>query len=285
MVTLDRIRGQDRVVGLLRRAMAQGRVPHAYLFCGPAGSGKTSCALALAAAMNCDRARGEGCGECDSCIKIAEGNHPDVQILERTGAARIIPIETIRRQVIPSLAMAPHEGAARVFIVEEATSLAGPSANALLKTLEEPPPRTHFVLATTAPDQLLPTIRSRCQRINFAALAPDLRALLDDDADTAAHLGELVDRLARAAAAGDPASWSQAAAEVAASKDDVLPAMQMLMARLHQQARAAAEAGDLATASALGRRAMTVLDIERGVVLHNAHGQLALESMLYRLNR
>src|SRR5687767_3039429 len=139
--------------------------------------------------MSCTVARGEGCGDCDACAKIATGIHPDVVTLVREGAAQIVPIESVRTQVIARLGMPPHEGPIRVFIVEEATSMAPPAANALLKTLEEPPARTLFVLCTTAPEQLLPTIRSRCQRVRFAGGG----ALVDADparADRIAKLGE-----------------------------------------------------------------------------------------------
>src|SRR5262245_64674900 len=124
-------------------------------------------ALALACALNCGTNRGEGCGECEACSKIIGGIHPDVGTLVREGAANIVPIESVRNQVIGRIALPPHEALTRVFIVEEATSMAPPAANALLKTLEEPPARTLFVLCTTAPEQLLPTIRSRCQRVRF----------------------------------------------------------------------------------------------------------------------
>src|SRR4051794_659322 len=143
-------------------------------------------AIALASALSSERARGEGCGavdeavRCESCAKIAGGFHPDVVTLLREGAAQIVPIESVRNQVIARMGLPPHEGAVRVFIVEEATSLAPPAANALLKTLEEPPARTLFVLCTTAPEQLLPTIRSRCQRVRFAA-----GTALPSDADPA----------------------------------------------------------------------------------------------------
>src|ERR1051325_3722569 len=125
-------------------------------------------------ALLCERNPGEGCyGDADSmcvaCAKIAAGIHPDVVTLVREGAAQIVPIESVRSQVIARIGFPPHEGPLRVFIVEEATALAPPAANALLKTLEEPPGRALFVLCTTAPDQLLPTIRSRCQRVRFAA--------------------------------------------------------------------------------------------------------------------
>src|SRR5256885_10076135 len=126
-------------------------------------------AIALACALNCLHAKGEGCGECEACAKIIGGFHPDVVTLVREGAAQIVPIESVRNQVIARIGLPPHEGETRVFIVEEATAMAPPAANSLLKTLEEPPSRTLFVLCTTAPEQLLPTIRSRCQRVRFAA--------------------------------------------------------------------------------------------------------------------
>ena len=149
-----------------------------------------ACDDALAAALNCEARPGEGCGTCAACERILGGRHPDVRTLERQGAARIIPIETIRTEVVPALAMPPHEAKARVFLIEETAALQPATANALLKTLEEPPLRTHFVLCTTAPDQLLPTIRSRCQRLSFQALSPDLSAELHGDSEGAAKLRE-----------------------------------------------------------------------------------------------
>jgi DNA polymerase III delta' subunit len=168
------LQGQERAVAQLRRSIERGRVPHAYLFSGPPGAPLGDAAIALAMALSCQRAPGDGSdadpdGMCSACAKIASGIHPDVVTLVREGAAQIVPIESVRNQVIARVGYPPHEGELRVFIVEEATALAPPAANALLKTLEEPPSRTLFMLCTTAPDQLLPTIRSRCQRVRFAA--------------------------------------------------------------------------------------------------------------------
>src|SRR5690606_35134570 len=129
--------------------------------------------------MNCDQAPGEGCGTCAACERIGAGLHPDVVTLERQGASQSIPIEVIRTRVIPALGLAPHEGRARFFLIEEATSLLGPAANALLKPLEEPPARTHFILCTSSVGELLPTIKSRCQRVQFQPLAADLRAEIE----------------------------------------------------------------------------------------------------------
>ncbi|MEM9490587.1 MAG: DNA polymerase III subunit [Myxococcota bacterium] len=285
MVTFADIRGQSRAVAQLRRALSADRVAHAYLFCGPAGSGKYTTGRALAAALNCLNAPGEGCGRCVHCHKIAEDIHPDVQTLQRQGAAQIIPIATIRSQVIPTLGMAPHEGAARVFLIEEANALQGAAANALLKTLEEPPARTHFVLATTAPEQLLPTIRSRCQRINFAALPVELRAeLAAGDDDSAEQVMDHIATLHRAIHSSDLAAVTTAAAESSSKKDNLGPILIGLAERLHSEARQAATAGQLDRAVVASRRAMAVLEAQRAIA-QQAHGQLTVEAMLMSLRR
>lgn len=282
MVTLNQIRGQDRVVELLRRAIAQDRVAHAYLFCGPAGVGKMTTALALTLALECTEAPGQGCGQCNACDKVAAGIHPDVQILERQGAAQIIPIETIRTQVIPRLGLPPHEGAARVFFVEEAVALHGASANALLKTLEEPPPRTHFILCTTAPDQLLPTIRSRCQRVSFAALSADLRAELHAGEDAAERVSELATALHQAVGSTGFERVYEVAGEVAGERADMDAALERLAQMLHQDARQAAMESDLAGAARSSRQAVMVLRA-RQAVQQNAHGLLSMEALLHEL--
>ncbi|MCW5808093.1 MAG: DNA polymerase III subunit delta', partial [Deltaproteobacteria bacterium] len=124
--------GQDRVVAQLRGAIARGRLPHALLFSGPPGAPLVDTAQVLAMALSCQTARGEGCGACVACHKIAAGIHPDVVTLVREGAAQIVPIESVRTQVIARLGLPPHEGEVRMFIVEEATAMAPPAANALL---------------------------------------------------------------------------------------------------------------------------------------------------------
>ncbi len=285
MPILQQIRGQERAVAALRRALAADRVPHAYLFAGPAHGGKYTTGLALASAMNCLQSPGEGCGACEACHKIEAGIHPDVVTLQPSGegASPTIKIETIRKQVLARVGLPPHEGRARVYLIEEAGAMQGPAANALLKTLEEPPARTHFCLMTTAPDQLLPTIRSRCQRVTFAALPPDLRAELAPDDEGAARLEEIVDRLEAAVARGDALALGEAAAEATHDKTDTVPVLQLLAVRLHEQARAAAIAGDLAHAASLAERARMVLETEVTVSIHNAHGQLAFDDLLRRL--
>jgi DNA polymerase-3 subunit delta' len=250
-------------------------VPHAYLFAGPPGAPMRDTALALAAAVNCAVAPGDGCGACDSCERIAAGIHPDVVVLVREGAAQIVPIENVRNQVIARMGLPPHEGLVRVFVVEEATALAPPAANALLKTLEEPPRRTLFVLCTTAPEQLLPTIRSRCQRVRFAAGAA-LPA--DADADRAARVAALADEIADGPAFGLPA-------RVAEHKGDAVPVIVAAAQRLHGRARAAAAAGDAALARREARRAELVQSWQLAMAVHNANPQLAIEALLVQLGR
>ncbi|MDB4956414.1 MAG: DNA-directed polymerase [Myxococcales bacterium] len=265
--------GQDRVVGLLRRAIQGGRVPHAYLFSGPPNAPLVDTAIALAVALNCEVARGEGCGQCDSCSKIIGGFHPDVVTLVREGAANIVPIESVRTQVIARIGLPPHEADVRVFVVEEATSMAPPAANALLKTLEEPPPRTLFVLCTTAPEQLLPTIRSRCQRVRFGGGG----IAQDADPARAERIARLGDELA-----GDDHDPSLPQ-RVAEGKGDAALVLVAAATRLHAQAHAAAERADLRTAKRAAQRAQTVLSWHTAVAIHNANPALAIDALVAQL--
>ena len=275
MPILGQIRGQPRVVELLRRAMAQDRVPHAYLFTGPAGAGTYTAALALAAAMNCERAPGEGCGTCAACERIAAGVHPDVQTLERQGPSQTIPIEVIRKQVIPALGLPPHEARARLYLIEEATSLLDPAANALLKTLEEPPARTHFVLCTGSPLELLPTIRSRCQRIIFQP--PEVEATGEE------ATGRAVDDLLEVAGTGDRMKLALIVDAMAASSGErhsAARAVRLLAQRLHRRACEAARAGDVRRAAAIAAQANRALDCEWALGEHNANAQLAVDRLV-----
>ena len=189
--TWDELHGQERALAMLRHALTSDRVAHAYLFAGPTGIGKARAALVLAQALNCLEPGGP-CGLCAACDRIARDLHPDVLRVEPTGAARQITKESID-VVRQRLTLPPHEGRARVIIIDEAERLNPTSANQILKTLEEPPPRTVFVLVSAAPEQLLPTIRSRCQRVRFAPLAASVvaRVLRERHAVAAARSEEL----------------------------------------------------------------------------------------------
>lgn len=162
--------GQNRAVETLRRAMQARKVPHAYLFAGPEGVGKATCARHLAAALNCQTSPGEGCDACASCHKIAEGIHPDLSVLEPDG--QFIKIDQVRA-LEERLGYAPHEGRHRLVLIDGAERLNASAANALLKSVEEPLEGTVFVLATSASHRVAPTLVSRCQRLRFVPLAPE----------------------------------------------------------------------------------------------------------------
>jgi len=174
--TFGEVRGQDHVILALRNAVRDGRVGHAYLFSGPRGTGKTSTARILAKALNCTDLRdGEPCGVCSSCVEITRGTSLDVHELD---AASNNGVEAMRDLVSRAALGTP--GRQKVYIVDEVHMLSTAASNALLKTLEEPPAHVVFVLATTDPQKVLPTIRSRTQHFEFHLLGADtLEALLN----------------------------------------------------------------------------------------------------------
>ncbi|MDE3087511.1 MAG: DNA polymerase III subunit gamma/tau, partial [Acidobacteriota bacterium] len=165
----EEVVGQDHVALALRNAVRQDRVGHAYLFSGPRGTGKTSTARILAKALNCAKPDdGEPCGVCDSCVDIARGTSLDVHELD---AASNNGVDAMRDLVARAALGTP--GRWKVYIVDEVHMLSPAASNALLKTLEEPPGHVVFVLATTDPQKVLPTIRSRTQHFEFRLLGPD----------------------------------------------------------------------------------------------------------------
>ena len=166
--------GHRPLLELLARATSRQTLPPSLLFSGPDGVGKRSTAIALAQALNCEHpaAFGEGtdaCGACRSCTRIARGVHADVLVLE-PGDSGAIKLDQVR-EAIERTAYRPFEGKRRLVAIDDADALNVEAQNALLKTLEEPPPASVFVLITDRPDMLLPTVRSRCQRLRFGPLA------------------------------------------------------------------------------------------------------------------
>jgi DNA polymerase-3 subunit gamma/tau len=164
--TFDEVIGQDHIAQTLKKAITSGRVAHAYLFCGTRGTGKTSTARILAKALNCSNAKGpttEPCGKCDSCLAIARGD--DIDVIE-IDAASNTGVDNIR-EVIENAQYRPARSRFKVYIIDEVHMLSKNAFNALLKTLEEPPEHVKFILATTEPEKVLPTILSRCQRYDF----------------------------------------------------------------------------------------------------------------------
>lgn len=174
----DAIRAQESAIATLRRAVVDDRLAHTYLFEGPSGVGKEKAALALAAATLCDTARTQAC-ECDTCRRIYAGQHPDVRVFRpRDEGDRNLKVEQVREEILPFTKFAPFEARAAFIIFPEADvsfpTKQAQSANALLKTLEEPRKNVHFVFLSERPDRLLPTIRSRSQRVRFRALPPEV---------------------------------------------------------------------------------------------------------------
>jgi DNA polymerase-3 subunit gamma/tau len=176
--------GQEHVVQTLRQAVSQDRVAHAYLFCGPRGTGKTSAARILAKALNCEslgpNAEGSNNGDpdntCPFCIDVSEGRALDLVEMDAASHRGIDDVRSLQERVFGA---GPAQGRAKVYIIDEAHMLTDFAFNALLKTLEEPAPWAYFILCTTEPHKLLATIVSRCQRFDFRRIAPkDLQAHL-----------------------------------------------------------------------------------------------------------
>lgn len=228
---------QDRVVSTLRRALGQERVAHAYLFHGPGGVGKRAVALEMARALECTEQVDEACGQCTACQKTRRMVHPDVHVLfpypkgtdEEDVATRIqrlgenpyaavdyvrrpslsdpsetsnkqvmYHIERVKEDLLRPMSFRPAEGNYKVALITDAEHMNETAANAFLKLLEEPPPQTVFLLTTSRPEQLLPTIVSRCQRLRFDPLLPDAieAALVEREglgADAAAMLARMAD--------------------------------------------------------------------------------------------
>lgn len=178
-LTFDSVVGQQHIVSTLEHAIAEGRLSHACLFCGPRGTGKTTMARILAKALLCEKSAAareggaSGCmpdGTCPECMAIAEGNHPDVYELD---AASRTGVESVRSEIIDSVNFGAVRGAYKVYIIDEVHMLSTAAFNALLKTLEEPPSHVIFVMCTTDPQKIPETILSRCQRFEFHRISND----------------------------------------------------------------------------------------------------------------
>jgi DNA polymerase-3 subunit delta' len=195
-VTFAGIRGQDRAVAIIRRALESGRLPAAYLFTGPAGSGRRKTALAVAASLNCE-AGPVACGECRSCRSAAAGAHPDVHLIARRAGKKEIIIEQVREEILGKAYLSPFSGRCSVFVVDGAEDMNQHAANAFLKTLEEPPAVSRFILVAPGRETLLPTVASRCQEVAFRPLGPALMEEILRAQGAPAARAALVARLSR----------------------------------------------------------------------------------------
>lgn len=161
--------GQEHVKDVLRSALEQGRVGHAYLFSGPRGVGKTTTARLIAMTANCTSTGIKPCGECESCLSVRAGSHPDVLEIDAASNNSVDDVRDLREKV----SLAAMRGGKKIYILDEAHMMSRAAFNALLKTLEEPPSHVIFILATTEPEKIIPTILSRCQHYRFRRLTPE----------------------------------------------------------------------------------------------------------------
>jgi len=306
------IRGHERTCGQLRAALEHDRVPHALLFAGPDGVGKRSVALALAACLLCERDGDDACGECASCRQVAAGTHSDLQLITVPPGKKEIGIDRVR-ELRRFVQLQPVRGRSKVGIIDDAHMLTGAAQNALLKTLEEPPPRSVLILVANTPDAMLPTVRSRCQRLQFgplpveqvvevltqhgldAAAAGELAALADGSPGRALALGDVLAGARRAELAHALAGLGTArygalmrlATEWAHPEGDVAPKLEMLLSHYRDDAvRTVHAAADAPSGlHALLRRADAVSDAWHAVRRGNPNRQLLLEALLLRLAR
>ncbi|MDD3049275.1 MAG: DNA polymerase III subunit gamma/tau [Bacilli bacterium] len=178
----EEMAGQKHIVKTLENAIAQKQIAHAYLFCGPRGTGKTSSAKIFAKAINCESSESKPCGKCPSCLAAANGTHPDIIEID---AASNNGVEEARN-LIERVKYAPLLGKYKIYIIDEVHMMSTGAFNALLKTIEEPPAHIIFILATTEPYKVIPTIISRCQRFDFSKITKSeivkkLRYIVDQE--------------------------------------------------------------------------------------------------------
>jgi DNA polymerase-3 subunit gamma/tau len=171
----EEVAGQQVIVKTLENTLKSGKIGHAYLFAGPRGTGKTTMARLFAKALNCEKGVGNQCCECSNCVAIAEGSHPDVIEIDAASNNGVDQVRDLTEKV----KYAPLKGRYKIYIIDEVHMMSTGAFNALLKTLEEPPDNVIFILCTTEPFKIIPTILSRCQRFDFSKIGDaDMKAKL-----------------------------------------------------------------------------------------------------------
>lgn len=316
----SKLLGQEAAVTTLKRALSSGHVHHAYRFEGPAGVGKELAAMALAQSLLCEAPTPFACGACSACKRALTSSetepyvpvHPDLVLVERglykgqIGASEAsgISIEQIRRIVQSRVGFPPHEGRALVFIVREASELTAQAANALLKTLEEPPPKTHFILLTSRPNRLLDTIRSRTLPVRFGALPdavvaeilrargldPEVAPLANGSAGLAIALAgeeamkerkEFVSSVFEALSAPDLARATRFAEGKRYERDTLRELLAYLAQAFAAQSREQIERAPASAERAARQHEIVLASLD--LVEQNAQPQLAIEAMVARL--
>lgn len=225
-MTWHQIHGYDAVADQFRRALVRGRLASSFLFVGPEGIGKWTFALELAQSLLCQRQAEEAlnaCGECVGCVQVAARTHPDLELIAKPKDKSFLPLELLigdkehrmRRGLCRSLALKPLMGGRKIAIIDDADFLNAEGANSLLKTLEEPPPRSLLILIATSPAKQLPTIRSRCQLIRFQPLPTETvselliaKELVDSEEEARRLAAHSEGSLRRALELAEPELWT-----------------------------------------------------------------------------
>ncbi len=320
------ILGQSTAIETLTRSLSMGRVHHAYRFEGPDGVGRERVAIGLAQSLLCESPRsGLACLECGACRRVPvfapqpprSSMHPDLIIVgrgfyppqllgEKNPEVTGISIAQVRRVILARVGMGPHEGRALVFLIRDADELNAQSANALLKTLEEPAQRVHFILLTSRPNQLLDTIRSRTHAVRFAPLADDVlgqilerhgapRSLIPmaqgsaslalqlSDSESLEHRERFVETMERAIQAPDLATGLMLLETKNADRTDLTTQLSWFAAHLARAVRGAVEAGNGAELLLAEQHAAVLGTL--GDLRLNGPPALMLEALLTRLRR
>ncbi len=316
LIRMSAVRGHERAREFLRAAIVQERLPHALLFAGPDGVGKRSLALALVAWLQCEAAADDACGDCGACRQVQAGSHPDLQLVQVAAGKKEIGIDRIR-ELKRFMQLQPVRGKAKVAVIDDAHLLTVAAQNALLKMLEEPPARSFLFLISASPDALLATVRSRCQRLQFAPLPVDtvaeiLRASASMDGETASRLALAADGspgraqlLATCLTADDSAEWrgcvagseppsyvrlAQTAAALGSPENQTTTKLEILLSQLCEKAvqtvrdPAFLSSTDAVTALRDVLRQAEAIDTAGNLIRRgNANRQLLLEALLFRL--